>query len=61
MHGLAPANRVLMVGTLRVVSERIDAGGRADSKAALDRAFTRLEGQKRSEETAAAASASSSN
>jgi diguanylate cyclase (GGDEF)-like protein len=49
-RGLAPAARVAQIGTLRVVSERIDAGGHADSKAALDRAFVRLEAQKRGED-----------
>lgn len=47
---LAPPERIAQIGTLRVVSERIDEGGHADSKAALDRAFVRLEAQKRDED-----------
>jgi GGDEF domain-containing protein len=47
---LAPPERVSQIGTLRVIAEPIDAGGHADSKAALDRAFVRLEAQKRDED-----------
>jgi GGDEF domain-containing protein len=52
--GLAPSGRVGLIGTLRVVSEPIDAGGHTDSKAALDRAFVKLEAAKRAEDDAAA-------
>jgi len=50
-RGQVPEARVKLIGFLRVVSERLDDGaGRADSKAALDRAFERLEDQKRAED-----------
>ncbi len=52
-RGLAPADRIALIGTLRVVSEPIDAGGHADSKAALDRVFVRLEAVKRDEDAGA--------
>lgn len=51
VRGLVPADRVNLIGNLRVISEQIAAdGGHADSKAALDRAFVRLEAQKREED-----------
>ncbi len=49
-RGLVPPDRVKLIGNLRLVTESISEGGRADSKGALDRAFVRLEAQKRGED-----------
>ena len=52
-RGLVPAGREGLIGTLRVLSEPLKgADGRVDVKDALDRAFERLESQKRSEDAA---------
>jgi hypothetical protein len=50
-RGLAPEARARLIGTLRVVSERLDGRpGRTDVMGALDRAFIRLEDEKRAED-----------
>lgn len=49
-RGLVPAGRASLIGTLRVISEPLAlSGGTADVKGALDRAFERLESEKRFE------------
>lgn len=46
--GLIPEGREGLIGTLRLLSEPLTLDGRTDVRGALDRAFERLEAQKRS-------------